>query len=122
MTDLIKQVTEYKEFAKDFFEWYKDTYAIPLVGFIKLPQLMQLPILQHYIIEYYNIAVHYDIGSVVIYWYNPEKNIKEIEIRSKELNKFTFNIKEDFDLEAVNFENSYKRAILKALKLINEPF
>jgi len=122
MTDLIKQVTDNKDFATDFFKWYKDNYTVPLQGFINLPQLMQLPILQHYMIEYYNIAVHYDIGSIVIYWYNPELNIKEITAKSKEVARFTFTIKEEYDLDVVNFENSYKRAILRCLKLITEPF
>jgi len=121
MTPIIKYISEYPEFAKAFFTWYSKHYKIPLATFINLPQLMQLPIIEEYIIDTHNLGINFDIGAIVIYYYNPELNVSEIMAKSNE-GKFNFTVSKQFDLPILSYSDSFSRAIITTIKYIVEPF
>ena len=122
MTDLLTIVTAYKDFTKEFFDWYGKHYTIPIKSFIALPEIMQCAVIHEYIILEYNVGVLFDIGTIVLYYFKPELNVNEIIVNSKKKGKFTFNIYEEYDMKVVTYKNSFKRAILKAIEIINQPF
>ncbi len=122
MTNILKYIMTYKEFAKEFFEWYKENYTISLANFIKLPTIMQLPIIQEYIVYTYNISLHHDVGSIVLYYYRPEYNEREVEELYKKEGKLTFTIFKEFDLPILDYKDSFERAIRKSVELVNQPF
>lgn len=112
-----------KLIGKEFFEWYNKTYTVvPLKTFLSLPELMQYPIVAEYITIKYNIGIHFDIGSVVAYYFNPELAYNEIRTLSLKNNKFTTVILEEYDLEVLSYKDSYKRAILNTINKLENPF
>ena len=122
MNQLITEISKYKEFATNLFQWYLTKYKIPLQTFIQLPEIMQFNVISEFIIEKYNIAYHFDIGAYVIYYYNPELNVNEMIANSKSTGSFTPTIDKAFDLVEMNYIDSNRRAIFKVIDIINNPF
>ncbi len=123
MTELIKSITKYSEFAELFFKWYNVKYkSIPLNVFINLSELMQLPIIQEYLIDKYNLGSNFDIGLYIIYYYDPMLNLKEIKELSERNGRHTYTVLKKFDLPVLNYKDSFRRAIDVTLEYINEPF
>lgn len=120
MTDFIQQVT--KLLGKEFYTWYGVKYTLPLKVFISLPETLQYTVVQLYIIEEYNIGIHFDIGSVVAYWFNPDLAFNQIRAASIHKGKLTTTILELYDLDELSFEDSYKRAIYETINKIQNPF
>jgi hypothetical protein len=107
---------------KEFILWYKNKYTIDINSFLMFKEYeLQIIIFAQFIADKYNLGFHADPNSIVIYFIDPYKSVNELLARAKDYG-FKNQYKHYYDLETVSMSEAYKRALLKVIKIISEPF
>lgn len=103
-----------------FSKWYRDSYVIPIDMFATYASIFQLQMFHQYLEYEYDIAVHFDNHSIVIYTVAPELKANEILANWNKTGIFTNVLYKEYDLPYMNNTNAFERAILKAFQYVNK--
>lgn len=117
--------SRHEEFLLDFIKWYRTKkYNIPVSKFPELDDIFQVVIFHIYVHEKFNIGIHFDEYTIILYWVKPDHKMAEVDIleRFNKTGEFTHTFLKMYNLPKLNAEFAYKRAIIQAIEYIVEPF
>lgn len=122
MATFIRSILEDIEFGKGLILWYNDTYSMPFATFMSLSPSLQYHTIHRHMVDVYNLGLHYDAYTVLIYYYNPELNVNEIIDNHKTTGVVTHFIKKDIITEPLSIDKACERGILYAIEYVTKPF
>ena len=115
----------HEEFLLEFINWYKGKkYILKVSQFVELDNVFQVIAFHIFLHEKHNIGILFDQHSSVLYWVNPTDKLaaSDIENRYNSTGKFTHVFEELYGLPKVKAEYAYKRAVMRAIEYVVEPF
>lgn len=117
----------YEDFLVEFISWYKaKRFATPIKVFVSLEDDFQVGIFHGFLHQKHNVGLHYDEHTYVLYWVDPLKKTAREEILKRfndtKAKGISHTFVKRFDLPKADFPAMGRRAILKAVEYIVEPF